>query len=72
MEKLSPFPHIQVCLYRTSAFTEFFHCYLIYLNNNNYDCNGKEFNETTAVDRYLSNRPQVFMDYKLINHTGCW
>ena len=21
---------------------------------------------------YLSNRPQVFMVYRLINHAGCW
>ena len=25
-----------------------------------------------ACDEYLSNRPQVSMVYRLINHAGCW
>ena len=25
-----------------------------------------------SVMKYLSNRPQVSMGYRLINHAGCW
>ena len=39
---------------------------------------GKKKEENSIRDRmpgdlyYLSNRPQVSMGYRLINHAGCW
>ena len=47
------------------------------LTKGNYELDVQLFRGLEIEDQnnnlyYLSNRPQVSMGYKLINHTGCW